>query len=214
MRVLDPNNPFPFWEENSYAEEKEYSAAADAWLGLRISEIEAALPPPREFEQNWASKGADIFLTPYTELRRIAESLSLKAGDTVVDLGAGYGRLGFVLERHFPGVTFVGYELVPERVREGNRVLNAHGCKNAELLTADLTKIIPVAAPFYFLYDYGTRGAIEKTLGDLRGISAKQGITLVGRGRAVRDAVEKRHPWLGEVVAPEHHAHYSIYRSS
>jgi hypothetical protein len=37
---------------------------------------------------------------------------------------------------------------------------------------------------------------------------------LVGRGRGVRDAVERSHPWLGAVAEPWHQKNYSIYRSS
>ena len=40
----------------------------------------------------------------------------------VVDLGAGYGRMDFVLKSLDPRIEFTGYELVKERVQEGNKI--------------------------------------------------------------------------------------------
>ena len=40
----------------------------------------------------------------------------------VVDLGAGYGRMGLVIAKHYPTLSFWGVEYVAERVAEGNRV--------------------------------------------------------------------------------------------
>jgi hypothetical protein len=82
-------------------------------------------------------------------------------------------------------------------------------------LCADLSDLAfrPLAAEFYFIYDYGTPRAISKTLEDLRVIAQRQAITVVGRGRSSRDAIEREQPWLSQVMKPEHHGHYSIYRS-
>jgi hypothetical protein len=213
---FDPQDPFPLLNGGMvpYAEEKAHSERVDAWLGLKIPEAEARIPPGQDEQERWERKGPAVFLTPYSEIRKILGELAPGPGDTVVDLGAGYGRMGFVLHAHFPGVKFLGYELVAERVAEGRRVLRERGCANAELIQRDLWAEGPAAAAYYFLYDYGARAAIEKTLGDLRAIAQGRPLTLVGRGRAVRDAVERGHPWLGAVVAPTHRPNYSIYRSS
>jgi hypothetical protein len=72
----------------------------------------------------------------------------------------------------------------------------------------------PRLADFYFIYDFGSRPAIAKTLADLSLVARQGPITVVGRGRASRDEVERRHPWLSEVVEPEHLPRYSIYRSA
>jgi hypothetical protein len=133
----------------------------------------------------------------------------------VVDLGAGYGRLGFVLQRHFPEVEFLGLELVAERVREGQAALQRFGAGNARLVVADLADPafrVPEAA-VYFIYDFGVRAAIAKVLDEMRGIAGRRAITVVGRGRAIRDQIERGHPWLGEVNPPFHRPHFSIYCS-
>lgn len=210
---FDPHDPYPLAASATYAEEKLHSEAVDAWLGLNIAATEARLAPAQPGRENWAQKGPAVFLTPYSEIRRILAELNPRPGETVIDLGAGYGRLGFVMQAHHPAVNFIGYELVAERVAEGNLALLRHGLGAARLIQRDLQLEPPAAAEYYFLYDYGTRAAIEKTLSDLRAIAARRKIVLVGRGRAVRDAVERGHPWLGEVVAPLHRANYSIYNS-
>lgn len=208
MLEFDPEDPFPLLGAVSYADEKAHARRVDAWLGLRIEETETRLKS-YPGQETWQTKGSDVFLTPYTELRRMLELL--QPIGTIVDLGAGYGRLGFVIARQFPGVEFIGYEIVQERVEEGARAL-ASFSPAAKFLHADLTQFTPPPAEYYFLYDYGTREAIAKSLDDLKEIARKQKITVIGRGRAVRDEIERRQPWL-TVVEPEHHGNFSFYRS-
>ncbi|MCM2324247.1 MAG: class I SAM-dependent methyltransferase [Oligoflexia bacterium] len=217
--AFDPTHPFPLLPEgsHSYPEAQAHAEAVDAWLGLRTAEIEAelAVRPRPEGQQLWIGTPTRVFLTPYTELRLLLDRLAPGAGTTIVDLGAGYGRMGFVLGVHHPGVRFLGYEFVEERVKEGQRGLARWTYPGIELRQADLAaaSFLPEPADFYFIYDYGTREAIEKTLGDLREIARLRPLTVIGRGRASRDAIERRHPWLSQVVPPRHFGHYSIYRT-
>lgn len=218
--AFDPADPFPLVDPESvdYPAAQEHAAKADAWLDLRTEAVERSLPRGElamTGQQLWLSLPVRGLLTPYTCLRALMERLAPVPGSTVVDLGAGYGRLGFVLGRHWPGVNFLGYEYVAGRVAEGNRCLAVHGHARARLEFADLAArgFRPLSAELYFLYDYGTREAIEKTLEDLRHIALTRPITVVGRGRSSRDAIERRHPWLSQVVRPEHAPHASIYRT-
>lgn len=220
MLAFDATCPFPLLEPGShtYAEAQEYSEKVDAWLGLRTHSIEARLSQGSYPDQiAWIGLPVRSLLTPYPELRQILEQLAPTPGSTIVDLGAGYGRMGFVVAEHFPEVAFIGYELVQERVDEALRCLRLRNVperirmKQADLLAPGF---VPEPASFYFLYDFGSREAIEKTLQDLRTIARNRAITVVGRGRSSRDGIERRHPWLSQVVEPEHHGHYSIYRSA
>jgi precorrin-6B methylase 2 len=154
-------------------------------------------------------------LTPYLEIRQMLEDLAPAPGSTLVDLGAGYGRIGFVVARHFPEVNFIGYEFVKERVDEGTRCLAIQGATRARLLQADLFSksfVLP-RAKFYFLYDYGSREAIEQTLNALKEAARAHPITVIGRGRLTRDLIEREHPWLSQVNPPRHRGNYSIYCS-
>jgi hypothetical protein len=219
-------DPFPLLETFSSSEARDHACDVDRWLGLRVDEIEATLtktgsrePAPAtsgDKHQLWFGLSPRDLLTPYLEIRKILAKLSLEPGRSVVDLGAAYGRMGFVLHRHEPGVRFVGYEYVGERVREGRRALEKFGAGLAELHHADLTspKLQIASADVYFVYDYGTPKAIEKTLYDLRRISEQRAITIVARGRTCRYAIESRHAWLekADPLAPEDAS--TIYCSS
>lgn len=223
---FDPTDPFPLLAEHSastYAEAQEHSRLCDAWLGLRTEETEDEIyerersrsPSHWREHQHWIGLPVKSLLTPYTELREILERVRPVAGQTVVDFGAAYGRLAFVMARHFPEVSFIGYEVVPERVHETRRCMTERPCPRARIEEADVARpeFVPPRAEVYFIYDFGTRDAIEKCLQDLRAISSRHGmVTVVGRGRATRDAIERHHPWLSQVHPASHYPHYSIYR--
>jgi hypothetical protein len=204
-----------------YAREKRQSDLVDLSLGFEIPKIEqriksrAALESSKSEAQLWEHLSPDVFQTPYSELFRILVELAPAPGGRVVDLGAGYGRMAFVLEAFFPDVGFTGYELSRERVEEARRVFGAHSLERSEIIEADLAdpKFSPVVASSYFLYDFGTRPAIDKCLLDLRTISRSHPIRVAARGRASRDAIERGHPWLSQVNPPKHFGHFSIYSS-
>lgn len=215
MYDFDPTNPFPHWPgygPELYASAKKHAAQADAWLGIPVDRIEEKLEDPKDGEERWIGRHPSIFLTPYVELRAWLEELRPEPGSTIADLGAGYGRLGFVLARHFPEARFLGYELVPERAQAGAEALKRFQATNATLQRADITAIELPDAGIYFIYDFGSKASIEKILEKFRAKARARNFTLVARGRGVRDAIEKHHPWLS-VYEPVHGPHYSVYRS-
>jgi hypothetical protein len=226
MIQFEVSNPFPILDplSHSQSEERAHAAACDSWLGLRTSEVEGKLlergsrlrAPAATGEQQelWFGLDVQALLTPYTELRRILQRLEVQSGQTVIDLGAAYGRMGFVMHRHFSEVRFIGYEYVGERVEEGRRALARFGAKSASLVHADLAGIKPAAGDVYFIYDFGTLKAIEKTLHDLRRIANERPIHVVVRGRHCRYLIANRHPWLFDLHPQEQGDRYSIYASS
>ena len=228
--MFDSKDPFPLIREGewSYQEEQAHSAEVDKWLGFETETIEKAIekasagnsfsensPKVIQDQQLWIGLGTQRLQTPYMEIRRLLEKIKPVSGETVVDLGAAYGRMGLVIDRHFPGVNFIGYEFVDERVIEATRVFTEHRLTHARVERVDLSApdFHMPAAPYYFLFDYGSRRAIEKTLRDLQTVARSRAITVIGRGRASRDAIEHGHPWLAGIHPPEHFVHYSIYRS-
>jgi SAM-dependent methyltransferase len=221
--AFDPQNPFPLVPvgASDYQDAKNHSILVDQWLGFDISSVEAAIGPV-EGQENWSGRDPQIFLTPYVEIRSILEDVSLRAAQSVIDLGAGYGRMAFVMARHFPLCDFLGIELEAARVAEGQRCLAAFRSicppsrANLQLSCADLVKAdfeMPIG-DVYFIYDFGTRRAIENCLQRLRLIAQKKKTTVVARGRGARDSIERANPWLSQVVNPLHRDHYSIYFSA
>jgi hypothetical protein len=222
MMVIDPNDPYPLRPDLTDRQAMEYSEALDHWLGFEIAKVEeqiharlgtSRLGDPQEY---WVGLNIQSLLTPYTEIRILLEQLQLKPGDRLIDLGAGYGRIGFVIGQNYPESSFIGYEAVEERVRETHRCLSRFHFPNVRMEVADLSDpaFRPEPADFYFIYDYGTRPAVEKTLEDLRQIARTRKITVIGRGRLSRDAIERHHPWLSQVERPRHFRNYSIYFSA
>src|SRR5689334_5029748 len=113
MLSFDVSDPFPLVPEGSdiYRNAQVHSGKVDAWLGLKISEIETALSERlyaergreryREpYKDSWVGLPPQSLLTPYSEIRSILAKLSPPPGSTLVDLGAGYGRVGFVIHAH------------------------------------------------------------------------------------------------------------------
>ncbi len=199
----------------TYREAQIHATAVDRWLGLDISNIEASLQHKNSDQNLWIGLPPEALLTPYIEFRQILEKLQLAPGSTVIDFGAGYGRMGFVVGAHHPGVKFIGYELVPERVFEGARCLREQNCTSAQLLCAniDSPEFVLPEAETYFIYDFSHRAAIDRLLIRLQQLAKRRSIIVVARGRSSRDAIDHGAPWLSQVVTPEHFQNFSIYRS-
>lgn len=205
---------------DDYAEEKARADALDRELGFEIAAVELEIRARlaregNERRQTWNHLSPQIFQTPYAELERIVAAVDPEGRlGSWCDLGAAYGRLGIVLARLRPRARFTGIELVPERVREGRRIYARLGLDPEGLVRADLANFAIPAADLYFIYDFGSRAEIAAALERLRGIAAARAIRVVGRGRGIRDAIEREQPWLAQVIPPLHFAHFSLYRSA
>lgn len=235
--IFNPADPFPIsgsqapgTEPPSYREEQRHSAAVDQWLGFRIPDAEARIleqhralrTQPELSVETWIGLDPQALLTPYTELRRIIETvdangpaLPLPPAYSWVDLGAAYGRLGIVLDRCRPTHRFIGYESVLERILEGRRIYSSLGLPADSLALADLADpaFAPAAADFYFLYDYGSSQALRKTLSDLARLAKSRPISVIARGRLSRSLIDQEAPWLSQVNLPLHMGRWSWYRS-
>ena len=187
----------------------------DLLLGYRIERVEALLRPLQGVEL-WQKQGPAVFQTPYAELVKMLGELSLPQAARLVDLGCAYGRLGIVVAAMRPDLQFTGFEISSERVQEAKRVYSQLGLDTSQLKVGDLASEgfrLPEAEA-YFLYDFGTREAVEKVLLDLKCLAARvPGLQVVGRGRRSRDMIEREHPWLSQVHEPRHLGNFSIYQS-
>jgi hypothetical protein len=208
---------------SNYADEKLESEKEDLRLGFEIAGLEIKIRERLAAEnqeapsssQTWNHLSPQIFQTPYAELERMIAAVDPEATlPRWVDLGAAYGRLGIVLSQVRPNASFLGIELVPERVEEAARVFKCLELPHAEIRCANLTEIDLPEGDLYFIYDFGTRQEIASVLAKLKERARIQPVRVVGRGRLVRDTIEREHPWLSSVVSPVHTEHYSYYRSA
>lgn len=222
-----------FTDYVSYDLAREESEKIDQLLGFNIAQIESRMLSKAKIllpegnhktwsqalhqgNQTWVGLSLQTLQTPYSELKLMCELLKLRPQDTIVDLGAGYGRMGLVLKALYPEVNFLGYEYVLARVDEGVRIYKKFGCDKARLFTDDLTRedfVLP-EAEFYFLYDYGTIHHIRKTLKQFEDLAVRRNFRLVARGEGVRSLIQYEHPWLSSVYEPIHHEQFSIYSTS
>ena len=206
------------------------SAHLDELLGFQMTGIEEALlkrslevapegnhhtwgAAIHDGHQSWVGLHPQTLMTPYSELREMCEVIRPGAGSRLVDLGAGYGRMGVVLAALHPEVLYTGYELVPERVKEGNRVLKSLGCLKAALFEQDLTQdsfLLP-GAEVYFIYDYGKVEHIRKTLDQLSLLADQYAFKVIGRGKGTRSLIQHEYPWLATVHEAYHSENFSIY---
>lgn len=219
-------NPFPLLAHDAFTlqEAQDHAAEVDRWLGLEIASCEErargnqayGMSAPRARENYWLNLPSKTLLTPYLELRRMVEDLHLPAGAALVDLGAGYGRLGFLLGHQYVNLSYIGFEIVAERVAEVQRCAERSGIGSrvqhhfADVSSDDFA--LP-AADAFFIYDFGSREAIAKVLSKLKRLAQTRAIAVVARGGSSRSAIEREHPWLSEIVAPKHFKNYSIYFS-
>lgn len=163
--------------------------------------------------QTWVGLDPNVLQTPYAEIFDMLTKIDPGKNQHIVDLGAAYGRMGLVLNYLYPETFFTGFEYVPERVIEGNRVFVQYLCHRALLIQADLsseTFTLP-EADIYFLYDYGRPDQIRFTLKELERIGEKKNIIVVGRGTACRHYIHKSHPWLSQIFDIYHRNEFSIY---
>lgn len=216
-----------------FTDKQKHSALVDKILDYHIDQIELGLlkkakklAPEGDMKtwgrllhngsQSWVGLTPQQLQTTYNELWQMCDLLKPKGESTFVDLGAGYGRLALILQLFAPQVHFLGYEIVKERVEEGNRMFELLGLKHASLLEQDLSAqdfIIP-DADYYFMYDFGDSEHIRRILTQLEFVADRQPIRVVVRGDYSRHQVQNFYPWLSQVFKAYHEEKFSIYSSA
>ncbi len=189
-------------------DKRHFSSQIDLLLGFQIKKIEetlrteALMLEPESFfndwgpllhggAQTWVGLDFQILQCNYHDLFQLFKQIPLKANQKVIDLGAGYGRMGIFLNSYYPQVVFEGYELVHERVQEGNRIYQSLGVSRGKLFECDLSQIDELPeGNIYFIYDFGSEEHILKILNLLKNVP--QGALIV-KGQICRRIMEKYH---------------------
>jgi ubiquinone/menaquinone biosynthesis C-methylase UbiE len=74
--------------------------------------------------------------------RRAVAALDLKAGDTVLEIGAGTGRnFSYLVEAVGPGGKVVGVDASPGMLAEARKLIERHGWQNVQLIHQDAAQL-------------------------------------------------------------------------
>ena len=179
---------------------QDHSKSLDKYLGYKISKIEVQLLKKyRAYDrrnddssrkqhykgtQTWIGLHPQALQTPYCEIYSALSLLGHSDIRHVVDVGAGYGRVGIVLNVLYPHAKFTGYEIVEKRQLEGNRIYTKYGLDNCNIILKNVLDIefdLP-KADVYFIYDFSDKDDIRYILQSLSQRVRSESFYLVIRG--------------------------------
>lgn len=200
-------NQFELYQDNQYQ-----SARLDTYLGFRCNDIEEKIRREakekfgagsieklsylRDKSLTWIGLNPAQLQTPYGEFVELLEKIDLNKYKNIIDLGAGYGRLGILIGLFYPKLNFIGVELVKERVDEGNRIYKKLFIKNSKLLYGHINKCL-TKSDLYFIYDYGDKVEMIFSLNLLSELAdTGHRFSVVARGSAINALICDKCPWL------------------
>lgn len=219
-------------ETSTYTDLQEHSRELDKKFGFNVERIESELiskakeiqpdgdksswgKAMHEGNQTWVGLNPDQLQTTYGEFHEICVLFDFQDIKKIIDLGAGYGRLGLVCSAFSREIEFEGYEFVQERVEEGNRVLKEQGLENCVLLQQDLSDegFSPPVADIYFIYDFGRIEQIDSILHKIKELAYGRKVSVVARGRGTQSIIWNNHPWLSQVFDSTMISNSRIFRN-
>ncbi len=206
------------WALSSETYKKQYgvhprkqSKTIDRKLGFKIPKIEDKLQQKYrayyrdndlnsrkqhyEGTQTWIGLHPQVLQTPYSDIHHCLSLLLGKEINSIVDIGAGYGRVGIVAKSLFPEVEFLGFEIIKKRSIEGNRIFKKFGLddcsiSNENVLSEDFQ--LPLAQ-VYFIYDFSEAEDICLILDQLKKRYESSKYFLITKGDRVDSMIERKY---------------------
>lgn len=209
---------------------RKHSILLDKILGFRITKIEHNLlkryvayykhegeGKRKHYEgtQTWIGLHPQVLQTPYDEITRFLCFLKKYNPKKVVDLGAGYGRVGLVMRAILPEAKFIGFEIVSKRLIEAKRVfsnLKYTDCQMVSKNILDEDFEIP-KADIYFIYDFSDPHDLRTILDKLSQDVHRERFFLVARGEGIRSLIQLKYPQFWVSHGAIHRKDLSIYSS-
>ena len=210
------------------ANSRQQAKRLDRIIGFRIPKIEQKLLKKyrsfydadqsgrkKQFEgsQTWIGLHPQVLQTPYSEILAICHVLRRFNPKSIVDIGAGYGRLGIVSTCFFPEAKFTGYEIINQRLDEANRMFEVLGLGNCSMVQEDLSleSFSPPAADVYFIYDFSDPLDIRKILRQICEVNAGKGAIIVAKGDFIQPIIKKTHPEFVSVLPGEGKREWDVF---
>ncbi len=212
-------------------DERQHSKEIDKMLGFKIPKVEQKLLKKyRAFyksaddsnkkahyqgTQTWIGLHPQVLQTPYNQISHFLSYFKKYNPKTVVDLGAGYGRVGIVMNAILPDATFIGHEILEIRLKEANRIFDIYGLDQCEMRCQNILEDsfdLP-SADVYFIYDFSN---IDDLMVILKRLSEKlkhDQFFIVAKGEGIRSLIQLKFPefWTSHGVV--HQKEWSLYSS-
>jgi hypothetical protein len=165
--------------------------------------------------QTWIGLHPQVLQTPYSEILDFLLLVKKYQINKIIDFGAGYGRVGIVMQCLFPDASFDGYELVDQRVNEGNRLFDSLELKQCHMHTQNIldSSFEFPEADLYFIYDFSELSDIKKMLDTLSKKLYTERFFVVARGEGIRSMIQLRYPEFWAAHAVIHGPKWSLYSS-
>ena len=210
---------------------RQFSQNLDKELGYKISQIEKKLLKKyRAFNktidnsnkkkhfagtETWIGLHPQVLQTPYSEIIHFFSYLKETSVKSIVDFGAGYGRIGIVLNALYPGAHFLGFEVVKDRSDEAQRVFDLLGLASCEVRNTNILDedfIIPTA-DVYFIYDFSDPHDLRVILKKLSKKLYKEPFFLVAKGEGIRSLIQLKYSEFWNCNGVVHEENWSLYSS-
>lgn len=214
--------------KNTKESAEEHSFLLDKLLNIESTSIEhhlldqyAHFRSPKSSDkkkletQPWVGLCPQVLQTPYSEIYeafKILESFNI---NSVVDFGAGYGRVAYLTKAYFPRSSFTGYEIIKERVGEANKAFRKNNMLNCHVFEKDLLEddfIIP-DADLYFLYDFSEAKDLIVFFKKFVSFFENKKSFLILRGKGARSLIQYDYPGIWRPYGVIHRENWSIYSS-
>lgn len=203
----------------------------DRKLGYRVSRIEVKLlqkysrydrvidesnrKQHYQGTQTWIGLHPQVLQTPYCDIYHALSLITDIKIEHVIDIGAGYGRVGIVLSVLYPNARFTGFEILKQRQSEGNRVFKNLGILNSNLELKNVLEnnfSIPIA-DVYFIYDFSEKEDIDFILQGISESLKGKECYLIIRGDRVDHLINNKfnHSWRYQLTVPK--SDLKLYKS-
>lgn len=158
--------------------------------------------------QVWIGLDPQALQTPYSEILSFLKYLSPYRPQTIVDLGAAYGRIGVVLKSVLPDARFIGFEVMKERIDEARRmweILDLKQCSIIEQNILDHDFELP-EADVYFIYDFSNILHVRQILDRLKGKLKTKQFVIIARGEGICSLIKRSYPefWMDSGLIMKH----------
>lgn len=158
----------------------------DDILGIDYELDKKMIKDQSQTERLYQGSGVNV-QSGFSTILLALENLDVTKNTLLLDLGSGYGRVGFVTSLLYPEVSFKGYEFVGHRVTNSNAISKSFNLNpNLEFYEqnlADQSFEIPEADVFYF-YDPFTDETYKYLVKQIINISKKKKVSIITKGNA------------------------------